>query len=293
MIENVLHFARGRRIGYAEWGEPDAPAVIYCHGFPGCRRELRLAQAVVERTGIRARVVALDRPGYGASTFQPGRRIVDWPSDVAQAADQLGIESFAVLGASGGSPYALACGRFLRDRVTRIGIVVGIGPLHATGMGESPSVTGLSSNWIIRRLQFGALANGLKRGRDERFVERATAGMSEPDQAVMELTHVRGWFIDTAREALAQGGRGASHEAGLNRAPWGFELGDIAVETLLWYGGADRNVPASVGRWLAARLPKANLEVWPEHGHFTWAVSDEAADVVAATVGAGRPHRLT
>ena len=76
------------------------------------------------------------------------------------------------------------------------------------------------------------------------------------------------------------GGRAAAYEAWLYRQPWGFAVEDVPTDTWLWYGRADGNVPASVGRWLADRLPRSHYTLWPQHGHFTWATSDEVGDVM-------------
>lgn len=60
---------------------------------------------------IDARCVTLDRPGLGLSTFQPNRRIVDFPADVLAVADHLKVDKFHVVGISGGAPYALVCAK--------------------------------------------------------------------------------------------------------------------------------------------------------------------------------------
>lgn len=289
MKEGTLELADGRTVGYAEWGALHAPAVIYCHGFPGCRAELRLAEPIVERLRVPARVIAPDRPGYGSSTFQPNRAFRDWPRDVAAMADRLGVDRFAVLGASGGSPYALACAHVLGDRVTRVGIVVGTAPFEAPGMADTPMVEAYADSRLIRRLQFGMMSGAVKMGRAARVAERAIATMSDADRRAMERPHVREWFIAVIGEAFAQGGRAAAYEAGLYRRPWGFELEAVRAEARLWYGGQDVWSPASAGRWLADRLPNATFVEWPQHGHFTWAASEESAVAVAVTAGSGDP----
>src|SRR4051812_49452500 len=83
----------------------------------------------VRELGIR--VVTYDRPGYGRSTRHPGRRVVDCVGDVATIADELGIKRFAVSGASGGGPHALAIAARLPERVTRVACVVGAAPYDA------------------------------------------------------------------------------------------------------------------------------------------------------------------
>lgn len=281
MAEGLLELGDGRRIGYSEWGPVGAPPVLYCHGFPGNRRELDLIQPVLERRQVEARLVALNRPGYGRSTFQTDRAILDWPRDAAEAADTLGIDRFAVLGVSGGAPYALACGYALGDRVTRIGIVVGMGPLEATGMKQATAISGPSGLGSIRRLQFGMAAMAFRKGEEGRFVDQSVASMGAADRDVLERGEVRAWFIEVMRESFQEGGRAAAHEAGLYRGGWGFHPQQVTNETRFWYGGADETVPASAGEWLADRMPGSAFTLWPQHGHFSWMVSGEAADVVS------------
>jgi len=290
MADGLLHLGDGRRIGYSEWGPVGAPPILYCHGFPSNRRELNLVQPVLERRQVNARLVALNRPGYGRSTFQADRAILDWPRDAAEAADILGIGRFAVLGVSGGAPYALACGYALGDRVTRIGIAVGIGPMDATGMKQATAISGLSALGLIRRLQFGMAALAFRKGQEGRFVDQSVASMGAADREVMARDEVREWFIEVMRESFQEGGRAAAHEAGLYRSGWGFDPQQVTNETRFWYGGADETVPASAGEWLADRMPGSEHTLWPQHGHFSWMISDEAANVVSviATDSEGR-----
>ncbi|OQE37547.1 hypothetical protein PENNAL_c0794G03227, partial [Penicillium nalgiovense] len=75
----------------------------------------------------RIRVIAPERPGFGLSTVQPNRRIMDWPADVQALAHYLSLSRFAVMGGSGGGPYALACARMLpQDMMSAVGIFAGI-----------------------------------------------------------------------------------------------------------------------------------------------------------------------
>ncbi|MBC7778510.1 MAG: alpha/beta fold hydrolase, partial [Proteobacteria bacterium] len=78
---DTVRLPDGRRLTYAQYGDPAGVPVLYCHGFPGSRLEARQTDAVARRLGVR--VIAFDRPGYGGSDFQPRRRLLDWPNDVA------------------------------------------------------------------------------------------------------------------------------------------------------------------------------------------------------------------
>ena len=119
----------GRWLGYRESGDANGVPVLFFHGF-GTTRVVCPTGVAVRQLGVR--LIALDRPGIGLSTPRPGRRLLDWPDDVREAADQLGLEQFSIVGWSGGGPYALACARRLGDRIRSIAIVSGAAPLAGT-----------------------------------------------------------------------------------------------------------------------------------------------------------------
>ena len=96
----------GRQLAYAEFGDPDGKPVIYNHGYNGSRLEGYMIESAIDTTGIR--LIVPDRPGIGNSTYQNGRTLLDWPDDVITLANALDIETFAMLGVSGGGPYTAA-----------------------------------------------------------------------------------------------------------------------------------------------------------------------------------------
>ena len=117
----------GRSLGYGEFGHPDGKPVFLFHSWLGSRLDAKFLDESAAKAGIRA--IGLDRPGMGLSDFQFGRQILDWPEDVIQLADQLGIEQFAVSGVSGGGPYAAACAYKIPQRMTACHIIAGLGPI--------------------------------------------------------------------------------------------------------------------------------------------------------------------
>lgn len=76
--------------------------MLFCHGTPGSRL-FRPAEPTL-LSEIDVDLVTVDRLGYGQSTAQPGRTLLDWPREVAALADELGWRHFAVAGISGGGP---------------------------------------------------------------------------------------------------------------------------------------------------------------------------------------------
>src|ERR1700691_5324971 len=117
----------GRDLGWIEFGDPNGAPVFAFHGTPGSRYLIVMDEKSLSDAGLR--FICVDRPGYGLSTFQRGRRLVDWPKDVAHLANKIGIETFAVLGHSGGGPHAAVCAASLGERVSAAAIVSGVGPV--------------------------------------------------------------------------------------------------------------------------------------------------------------------
>ena len=118
-----------RVVNYCLYGPEDGTPVISHNGAPSTRWKRPNIVTAIERSGVR--MLVHDRPGYGGSTRQAGRRVADAAEDVRRLADELGWERFAVHGHSGGSPYALACAALLPGRVTRCAIGAGPAPSHA------------------------------------------------------------------------------------------------------------------------------------------------------------------
>jgi pimeloyl-ACP methyl ester carboxylesterase len=259
-----------RRLGYAEYGKLDAEPGFYFHGHPGSRLEAQFADGAAAEAGVR--IIALDRPGYGLSDFQPDRTILDWPRDVEEVADGLGLERFAVLGSSGGGPYALACAHEIPERVTKAGVVSGVGPYEAPGATDG-------MRWQNRvGFQLGArfpLVAGLIMWSMERQLERnpertldaVAQAMSPVDAEIARRPEVRDLLGAVIAEAFRQGSRGAAHDVVLLGRPWGFRLDGIEPAVFLWQGEADVLVPPAMGRHLAAQIPNCDATFLPEDGH--------------------------
>ena len=125
-LGKTIQLSDGRTLAYLEIGDPEGHPVFYFHGGPGSRLEGLLYDKVSLQYGIR--MIAIDRPGYGLSHFQKDRTYLDWPEDISELANQLGIDRFAVLGWSSGGPYAAAVAHGIPQRITVAAIVAGEGP---------------------------------------------------------------------------------------------------------------------------------------------------------------------
>ena len=128
----MVTLSDGRSLAVAEWGDPAGVPVLRFHGTPGCRLNRPSEEARLRDIGVR--IVAYDRPGYGMSSRDPGRSVVDCVADVLAIADALGIEQFVATGNSGGGPHVLALAARAPERVLRVQCSVCVAPFDADGL---------------------------------------------------------------------------------------------------------------------------------------------------------------
>lgn len=283
--DNVLRLPDGRLLGYAEYGDPAGAPLFFFHGTPGSRLAGRAGAEAAAQGGVR--LVAPDRPGFGLSDFQPGRRLVDWPGDVVALADALDIDRFAVAGVSGGGPCAAACAWKIPERLTAVGLISGVGPVEEPAATEGMSrnnrlIFGLGRRapWLLRPPM--AAMGWLARRSPQRMLDQMLSDVPEADRRIVERDDVRAIFADDLPEAFRQGARGAAYEFALYTRPWGVPLEQIGIAVHLWQGEADVNVPPSMGRYLAATIPDCRARFIPGAGHF-W-LFDHLEEIFATLV---------
>ncbi len=273
--EHRLRLADGRTLACLELGDPSGVPVLYFHGYPGSRLEARTAAAAAARLGVR--LLAVDRPGFGQSTFQPGRRIGGWATDIGALADQLALPRFSIIGVSGGGPYALACAARLAQRLHRVALVCPLSPLRLEGgkdgmLAQDRLMLGLAAHAPpLARGVVHLLARWMRQDAD-RYVKFMIAGMVSPDRELFADPDYRALVQQSTAEALRQGGRGAAWELTLIARPWDFQLREVRMPVSLWQGLADQILPAAMARRLAAALPECNTHYFPGEGHLSLVV---------------------
>ena len=215
------------------------------HGSPGSRLQVSSDEATIETAGVR--FIAVDRPGYGHSSYQPVRRLANWASDISCLADHLSVDLFSVVGISGGGPHAAACARFLPDRVRAVGIVSGVGPLADRGSEEGMMMFNQLVTRLARRsrhlaLPIFSLSVSLFRRWPEASIRATTGQLPAADSEIMSRPEVRTAYIDSYRLAPSTAARAAAQDFSLFSNDWGFRLEDIRPVVHIWHGDDDRNV---------------------------------------------------
>jgi len=284
--ESSLRLADGRTLAYAEHGDAGGTPVLFFHGLPGSRLTRHPNESLAADAGVR--LFTFDRPGYGRSTAQPGRRIVDWAGDVEQFAREAGLDRFAIVAWSGGAPYALAVARAMRERVTGVVLVAPVAPLAGTSAVDDLSPA------LRRRVRVARLAPwlvGLSVSRDvrafardpQRALDRAFAGAPACDRDVLADDAIRAMYVESRAEAYRQGPRPVLQDALLYLRPWEFDVGDVEAPVRIFHGELDETIAPAHGKQLAALLPKQESTFVDGEGHMLCLTRWE--EILRAAVG--------
>lgn len=272
--EGRVRLPDGRKLGYAEFGDPDGDVLLWFHGTPGARKQVP-PSTPVEARARSLRVICVERPGIGMSTHDPDRTLASWSRDVEGLADSLGIDRFCVAGLSGGGPHALTVAHDLGDRVMGAAVLGGLGPV----VGDEAPGGFLDFPFIARGarvlpLLVEPIGAGLARiipaliPFREKVLDLYSRVAPASDRPVFAVPEFRDMFlvdlIDSGRRQM----RALLTDAHVFMQPWHFSLRDIAVPVTIWHGGADGIVPMHHGQYMAELIPGAEFVSVPGEGHF-------------------------
>jgi pimeloyl-ACP methyl ester carboxylesterase len=258
----------GRVMLLREYGDPRGAPVVALHGTPASRV---MYAAATSAGSLGLRLIAPDRWGYGGTTAHPSPTLPAFAADIARLADALSITRFAVLGVSGGGPYACALGSLLPDRVTALALVAPVGPIGGVaGVKLTPF-----HQFCFRMLPHMPGAVGLVFRAYRRGVQsmpnvsvRIAALRSPPaDLRILDNKQACGRFVAMSVEGLRPGVKGAITDMRIFNRPWDLPLGAISAPSRLWIGTADTNVPLDAALKLSAVIPDCELIELPNQGH--------------------------
>ncbi|QLL06299.1 alpha/beta fold hydrolase [Mycobacterium vicinigordonae] len=271
-IEGNIAVGENRQIGFAEFGAPQGRAVFWLHGTPGARRQIPTeARVYAEHHDIR--LIGIDRPGIGSSTPHRYEAISEFAEDLRTIADTFGIERMAVVGLSGGGPYALACGARLGDRVVALGVLGGVAPTQGPEAISGGAMTlGLR---VAPLLRFGG--NPLRIGASMLIQSIRPVASSalevyallspEADRHLLTRPEFKAMFLDDLLNGSRKQLAAPFNDVILFARDWGFRLDEVKVPVRWWHGDHDHIIPFSHGEHVVARLPDAELFHLPEESH--------------------------
>ena len=275
MSNQTLILPDKRQLGYAVEGK--GKPVIYFHGTASSRLEILLLKEFANNN--RFKLIGIDRPGYGLSTFTNRIGLRDFAEDVNMLTDYLKLSSFAVLSWSGGGPFAITYTALFPKKVTHT---------LAVGSPALPFDTSEAHNGNL--LAKVAMKNRFFATWGLKFFRRTILTANQDIDGYLKSrggkNMVMDWpkpdrkfFADTAwlkkmYTAMAEGFRQEGsvkaifqeHQLFLNS--WSEQIGRIPAGKLtLWQGAQDKTCPVGNAQKIAQAVKGTHVELFPNEGH--------------------------
>ncbi|HKT03861.1 MAG TPA: alpha/beta fold hydrolase [Rugosimonospora sp.] len=280
----LVELPDGRVLEVVTAGPEDGIPFVVHHGTPGAARPYPPMVEAAARRGLRT--ICYSRPGYGASTAQPGRTVASAAADTAAVLDALGAGEFLTMGGSGGGPHALCCAALLPDRCRGAASIAGVAPYGAAGLDW---LAGMGAENIE---EFDATLGGpdtltaylaaqlpqLAEVTGAELVPALGDLLSPVDSAVLTGEYAD-FMAGSFRHATSTGTAGWRDDDLAFVRDWGFPLEAVRRATV-WQGGQDRMVPYAHGEWLAKHVPGARARLLQAEGHLSLLLAkvDEVLD---------------
>jgi pimeloyl-ACP methyl ester carboxylesterase len=280
----------GRAVGIYEYGDPAGRPVFALHGTPACGAGFGFADGAATELGLR--LVAPDRPGVGLSARSEPYVVADYVARLAELADELRFDEFAVWGYSGGGPYAAACAALLPDRVQHAAIASGMGQVGRWAQLDDFEQTDRQMLGLVgRRAWLARIVLGAS-GRAARFAPGVAYAsfakqLSASDRSVAESLGGHRDAMELFTRAFLRGSAGVVADYAALAQPWGVDVAQTRTPMTIWHGDQDPMVPLAHSEALAALVPHARLTVWPGEGHLgPIAHVDDILAAIASDIGA-------
>ena len=270
----------GRRLAYAEYGDPQGIPVLLLHGSPGGRLGGKVNHERYVRQGLR--VIAPERPGYGESDPAPGRTARSFADDLVALLDTLGLDRVFVVGGSGGGPHALGLAAAAPERLHAAGVLVGAAPLLAEEVAAQVATNQKVHSLLADEEGLRALLGTM---RDVILEEGIRALLTDAPDSDKALWEKNAELMEAAmRSAVEPGVEGLYDDyQAIWVRPWGFDLAEVKVPVVWAAGADDKNVPLPAARRVAEQLPDCRLVVWEGVGHAP--PTDLLAEFMTALIG--------
>ena len=240
-------------------GPEKAPPVVLIHGL-GATKASWLT--VVPALARRHRVVAIDLPGFGASSKPLGSYKPKWFAGyVVDLMDSLGFESALLAGNSMGGRVSMELAMSHPDRVDGIACLC-----PAAAFSHRPALL-LAK---IMRPELGMFAGRLprkrvKEGLKQLFADASCVDENWYDAAIDDFLDV--WKSPRARIAFFKSLRNIYLDEPEGERGFWHRLSFMETPALFIYGRRDNLITHRFGHKMRKHLPNATVKVWNDCGH--------------------------
>ena len=279
--KSIFNLKDGRSLGYHFYGDNNGFPVLAFHGTPGSRLWFKDDDPISQDLGVK--LITIDRPGYGLSDRFNNNTIRHTAEDIKELIDYFGLETYSILGVSGGGPFALGLACTSDNRLYKCGLIASMSELinrkPPKGMCRPNRMAIHLSRyfpWLVKynyRQQKHMIENDPELYKKEmtRFVNH----LSPSDREIIKRPEFQESNIIQMREAFRNNHGEAVDELRMLCGAWNLSWGNIKSPVEVWHGEDDTLSPIEGIKQMISKIPIKNVHFLPDKGHFL----DEDEDI--------------
>ena len=257
-------------IAFEEYGDPSGEPWLYFHEGGNSRLECAFFHSAAKARGLR--LLAIDRPGIGGSSFYRTDSASAFARDALELSDRLQINQFSVLSHGSGGVFGLALAHLAPQRVTQ---QVNLGGLPGSVLGPDNLARRKATWWdgitpplikALVQLRVNFSCQPLPE-----FIKPLLQPLSRADSRLLNKPRVRQTLELDRREAVRQGAKGIAQDIAMGFRKLEFSLAAVEVPLVIWQGRSDGPSAASATSatsYLIGRLPAARCHELPFRGYY-------------------------
>lgn len=249
-----------RMLEYTEYGSPQGVPVLYFHALTHSRKQFHPFSNYAKTNGIR--IIAPERPGFGASSKQDTYSLTAYTKDIEQLLTHLNIERFYILGTADGAAAALACAHHFQKRVIQTSIVSGVVSEHIS---THDKIFFLKRS-IPKRLLYPLCKKILKILREPRGFQMIEKNVWDSDKKICQTPEFKALLSESLDMSNEQENDFLDdYFASLH--DWDFSLQDTTSPVNIWHGQHDYHTNIKKVTYLAQLLPNCTTHFLEDYGH--------------------------
>ncbi|VAW59761.1 hypothetical protein MNBD_GAMMA11-1168, partial [hydrothermal vent metagenome] len=268
-LETHIRLSDGRRLEYAEYGDPRGIPIIHIHGVLGGRYERLPDDLLTRELGVR--LIIPDRPGYGLSDSVAHHSYLDFAHDLLELVEHLSLSTFSIMGLSVGAIYASAFAYIAPQKLKNIAMISSTPPFRsfADYEGLQPSLKLLIafSKYLPTAAQMIARV-AIRNACKDPIKFFANIPVSASDRAILSNP----LYTEHFRSCLLSGSltchSGFIQDIMISAEPWPFAFENIQKKIDFWHGTQDTHSPLNRIRPVIEATENKQLHKIEGGGHF-------------------------
>ncbi len=277
--DNVIQLQDGRDFGYSQIGSSKGKPILFFHGWPGTRLDISCFHEEALKLGVK--IISIDRPGCGLSSYQKKRKMSDLIQDVIELLDHLKITKISLLGFSTGGFYALDLAKAYPEIIETIGIVSGVPYYQLEYENKDLPILLRFVKFIskfpflirfVSRIMTDVGLNSYKRNPEKEY-RRSLKELTQIDRETWEKAKIKFWLIEQYLPDLQQSPRkGITHDLVLLLKSFSSQekrptelIGKYPV--YFWHGEDDTIVLPIFSIQQEKLFEKSEMVIYPREGH--------------------------